>query len=278
MLVNGVNLHVVQAGPPEGPLVILLHGFPEFWYGWHKQIPALAQAGYCVWAPDQRGYNLSEKPQGIDAYQIDSLAADVIGLIDAAGREQAYLVGHDWGAAVTWRVANRYPQRVAKAAVLNVPHPLVMGKYIRGSLRQALRSTYIAYFQIPELPERMLSADDWQPMVQALRRTGPPGLFSDLDLQRYCNAWSQPGAITGMLNWYRAFVQRPPSWKPSPRIRVPLTMIWGTADTALVPELAPLSMELCDNGTLHLLEGVSHWVQHQAPDEVNRLLLQHLAG
>ncbi len=278
MRVNGVNLHVVQAGPADGPLVILLHGFPEFWYGWHRQIPALAEAGYCVWIPDQRGYNLSDKPQGLDAYRIDELAADVIGLIDAAGRAQACVVGHDWGAAVTWRVANRFPDRVAKAAVLNVPHPYVMGKYIRRSLRQVLRSTYIAYFQIPALPERMLGADDWQPMVTALQRTAPPGLFSDADIARYRSAWSQPGAMTAMLNWYRAFVQRPVSWSPSPRIKPPLLMIWGTADTALEAEMAPLSMELCDHGRLHLLEGVSHWVQHQAPAEVNRLLLEYLAA
>jgi pimeloyl-ACP methyl ester carboxylesterase len=276
--VNGVDLHVVQAGPPDGPLVILLHGFPEFWYGWHKQIPPLAAAGYCVWAPDQRGYNLSEKPLGLDAYQIDALAADVVGLVDAAGRDRAVLVGHDWGAAVTWRVANRYPQRVAKAAILNVPHPYVMAKYMPSHPRQMLRSTYIGYFQIPGLPEKMMGANDWQPLVDALKRTGPAGLFSAADLTRYRNAWSQPGAMTAMLNWYRAFVQRPVSWSPSPRIKPPVLMIWGTADTALEAEMAPLSIELCDDGRLHLLEGVSHWVQHQAPAEVNRLLLEFLAA
>jgi pimeloyl-ACP methyl ester carboxylesterase len=267
----------VQAGPADGPLVILLHGFPEFWYGWHKQIPALAGAGFCVWAPDQRGYNLSEKPQGLDAYRIDELAADVVGLIDAAGRDRAYLVGHDWGAAVTWRVANRYPERVAKAAILNVPHPYVMAKYLRRSPRQALRSTYIGYFQIPALPEKMMGANDWKPLAETIRRSGPPGLFSDADMERYRAAWSQPGAMTAMLNWYRAFVQRPPSWSPSPRIKPPLLMIWGTADTALEAEMAPLSMELCDDGRLHLLDGVSHWVQHQAPEAVNPLLLEFLS-
>ena len=174
-------------------------------------------------------------------------------------------------------MANRCPQRVAKAAVLNVPHPYVMAKYIRHSLRQALRSTYIAYFQIPGLPERMLGADNWQPMAEALKRTAPSGLFSEADLSRYRSAWSQPGAMTAMLNWYRAFVRRPVSWSPSPRVKPPMLMIWGTADTALETEMAPLSMELCDDGRLHLLEGVSHWVQHEAPAEVNRLLLEFLA-
>lgn len=276
MLINGVNLHVVQAGPVDGPLVILLHGFPEFWYGWRRQITALATGGFCVWAPDQRGYNRSDKPQGLDAYRIDALAADVLGLIDAAGRKQAHIVGHDWGAAVTWRVANRHPQRVATASILNVPHPLVMAKYLRRSLRQALRSTYIAFFQIPALPERLLGVDNWQPMVDAMRSTAPPGLFPDDEMQWYRDAWSQPGAMTAMLNWYRAFVQRPPSWSPSPRIQPPLLMLWGTQDTALERAMAPLSLELCDDGRLHYLEGASHWVQHEAPDEVNRLLLEHL--
>jgi pimeloyl-ACP methyl ester carboxylesterase len=276
MLVNGVNLHVVQAGPADGPLVILLHGFPEFWAGWRKQIGALAAAGFCVWAPDQRGYNRSDKPAGLDAYQLDALAADVVGLIDAAGRNQAHIVGHDWGAAVTWRVANRYPQRVATAGILNVPHPLIMAQYVRRSLRQALRSYYIAFFQIPGLPERLLGRGHWQPLVAAMRSTAPPGLFPDNVMRAYRDAWSQPGAMTAMLNWYRAAIQRPISWSPSPRIQPPLLMLWGTHDTALGRELAPLSIELCDRGRLHYLEGASHWVQHEAPEEVNRLLLEHL--
>jgi epoxide hydrolase 4 len=278
MQVNGVNLHVIQSGPADGPLVILLHGFPEFWYGWRNQIPALARAGYCVWAPDQRGYNLSDKPAGVDAYRIDQLAADVIGLIDVAGREQAYMVGHDWGAAVTWRVANHFPQRVAKATVLNVPHPLIMARHLRRSLRQILRSIYFGFFQIPALPERMLAVANWQPVVEGMRRLGSPGLFSDADMLLYRAAWSQPGAMTAMLNWYRAAVQRPLSWSPSPRIKPPLLLIWGTEDKALGRELAAPSIELCDAGRLHLLEGVSHFVQHQAPEQVNRLLLEHLAG
>lgn len=276
MLVNGVNLHVVQAGPADGPLVILLHGFPEFWYTWRRQMAALAGAGFCVWVPDQRGYNHSDKPAGIPAYDLDVLAADVIGLIDAAGRRQAHIVGHDWGAAVTWRVANRYPARVATATILNVPHPLVMVSFLRQNPIQALRSFYIGFFQIPGLPERLLAANDWQPMVDAMRSTAPPGLFSDAEMEAYRAAWSQPGAITAMLNWYRAIVQHPPSWSPSPRITVPLLMLWGTDDTALERGLAPLSMELCDQGRLHYLEGASHWVQHERADDVNRLLLEHL--
>ena len=150
---NGVRLYVAQAGPNEGPLVILLHGFPEFSYGWKRQIPYLASAGYRVWTPDQRGYNLSDKPNGIAAYALDELATDVIGLIDAAGQKQVFLVGHDWGAAVAWWVASKYPDRLAKLVVMNVPHWVVIQKHLRRNLAQLRKSWYIFFFQIPWLPE-----------------------------------------------------------------------------------------------------------------------------
>src|SRR5512145_875022 len=149
IVTHHIHLHVAQAGSPDGPLVILLHGFPEFWYGWRRQIPALASAGYRLWAPDQRGYNLSDKPDGIAAYNLDDLAADVIGLIDAARQEKAYLVGHDWGAAVAWRVANQYPERLQRLVVMNVPHPAVMAQHVRRSFAQLRKSWYILFFQIP---------------------------------------------------------------------------------------------------------------------------------
>jgi len=159
---NGVRLNVLQDGPQDGPLAILLHGFPEFSDGWRRQIPFLAAAGYRVWAPDQRGYALSDKPDGIAAYALDELAADVVGLMDAAGRERAFLVGHDWGAAVAWWVAQTQPQRVVRLVVINVPHPAVMLAHLRGSLAQLLKSWYIFYFQLPWLPEWTLSLASWR--------------------------------------------------------------------------------------------------------------------
>ena len=146
---NGIRLHVAQAGSDDKPLVILLHGFPEFSYGWRKQIPYLVEAGYRVWAPDQRGYNLSDKPEGLAAYSIDELAADVIGLIDAAGEKKVFLVGHDWGAAVAWWVAAKYPERLKKLITLNVPHHSVMRKTLRSNFSQLRKSWYIGFFQIP---------------------------------------------------------------------------------------------------------------------------------
>src|SRR5437879_4698652 len=150
---NGIRLNVAQAGPPDGPLVILLHGFPEFWYGWRKQIPALAAAGYRVWAPDQRGYNFSDKPPDVRDYTLDKLAADVAGLIEAAGRQRAIIVGHDWGGAVAWWLAANNPERVERLVIINVPHPLVMRRLILRDPRQTLRSWYMFMFLLPRLPE-----------------------------------------------------------------------------------------------------------------------------
>ena len=198
MFTNGVNLHVVMAGPQDGPLVILLHGFPEFWYGWRQQMPALAAAGYTVWAPDQRGYNRSDKPAGVGAYAIDTLAQDVAGLIEASGREQVYLVGHDWGAAVAWWVAGKYPERVKKLAILNVPHPAVMRRAVLEDAEQRKRSWYIFFFQLPWLPEQSLSQENFTNLIRSLKGSGRRGTFTDDDLAAYRQAWSQPGALTAM--------------------------------------------------------------------------------
>jgi pimeloyl-ACP methyl ester carboxylesterase len=269
---NHIHLHVAQAGNPDGPLVILLHGFPEFWYGWRRQIPALASAGYRVWAPDQRGYNLSDKPDGIAAYNLDELAADVIGLINAAGQEKTYLVGHDWGAAVAWRVANQYPERLKRLVVMNVPHPTVMTQHVRRSFAQLRKSWYILFFQIPWLPEALSKRKDWQMALQALTHTSHPGAFTPDDLGLYRQAWAQPKAYTSMLNWYRSAVQKPPQPLPSPRICVPTLLIWGAQDRFLGREMAQPSIDLCDDGRLVLVEDATHWVHHEKAEQVNELL------
>lgn len=154
---NGVNLHVAQAGPADGPLVILLHGFPEYWASWRQQIPILASAGYRVWVPDQRGYNLSDKPAEITAYNLDQLALDVVGLIDAADAEKAFVVGHDWGAAVAWWLGIKHADRLEKLAILNLPHPAVLRRRFRTHFSQLRKSWYMFFFQLPWLPERFLS-------------------------------------------------------------------------------------------------------------------------
>jgi len=146
---NGITLHVAQAGPADGELVVLLHGFPEPWWGWRNQIPALAASGFRVLAPDQRGYNFSDKPAGRGAYRMDTLARDIVGLIDATGRNRAAVIGHDWGGAIAWWLATYHPDRVRRVAVLNCPHPLVFSRILRRSPAQLLRSWYMFFFQFP---------------------------------------------------------------------------------------------------------------------------------
>jgi len=272
VITNGVRLHVVQAGPPTAPLVILLHGFPEFWYAWRNQIEFLAELGYCVWAPDQRGYNLSDKPEGIAPYRIDLLAEDIVGLIDSAGRERASVIGHDWGGGVAWRLGSRYPERLERLIVLNMPHPVVFQRHLRTSLRQLLKSFYVLLFQIPRLPEARLRAGDWRLAERTLRSSSRPGTFTAQALERYREAWSQPNAITSMLHWYRASLQKPPTPPADPRIPVPTLLLWGAQDRFLGREMAQPSIELCPQGKLVFLEEATHWLQHEEPARVNALI------
>lgn len=269
---NGIRLNVIQAGPQDGPLLILLHGFPEFSYGWRKQIPYLASAGYRVWAPDQRGYNISDKPEGIAAYTLDKLAADVIGLIDAAGQEKAYLVGHDWGGAVAWWVAANYPDRLAKLVILNVPHGAVLQRNLRKNLTQLRKSWYFFFFQIPWLPEKLARLQDWKSTVQTLQNSSRPGTFTADDLAQYRRAWSQPQAYRSMINWYRAMLQKPSRPPANSRITVPTLLIWGAKDRFLGRELAQPSIDRCDDGRLVFIEEATHWVQHEEADQVNELI------
>ncbi|WP_323134327.1 alpha/beta fold hydrolase [Tellurirhabdus rosea] len=275
---NSIKLHLMEAGPADGPLVILLHGFPEFWYGWRKQIEALAAAGYRVWAPDQRGYNLSDKPPGIHSYRIDTLAADIAGLINAAGVEKAFLVGHDWGGAVAWWVAAHYPQRLHKLAILNMPHPDVMARFVRTHWRQTVRSWYILFFQLPGLPEWLAARDQFSLFARTLRGTSRPGTFSRADLNEYRKAWAQPGhggqpAIRTMIHWYRAAIQKRPSGKHEKRITVPTLLLWGTGDSFLLKEQAEPSLARCDHGKLVFFENTTHWIQHEEPARVSEELL-----
>lgn len=270
---NPVNLHVVQAGPEDGPLIILLHGFPEFWYGWKHQIEPLAEAGFRVWVPDQRGYNLSDKPTGTDAYRLDTLVADVIGLIDAAGRQKAVIVGHDWGAAVAWWTAVSHPERVERLVVMNVPHPIVMKKFARRDLGQLRRSWYIGFFQLPWLPETLSRLGNWAAFARTLLSSSRPGTFRRVDLAQYKTAWSQPGAVTAMINWYRAALQKPPARQSTIRVTVPTLLIWGTHDKFLKRDMAQPSIDLCDNGRVVFLENATHWVQHEEVERVNELII-----
>lgn len=271
---NGIELHTVQAGPADGPAIILLHGFPEFWYGWKNQIPALAAAGYRVIAPDQRGYNLSDKPRGIVAYNLDQLAADLIGLIDSTGRSGVHLIGHDWGGAVAWWAANKHPQRFERMVILNVPHHRIFGQHIARSRAQRRKSWYFVFFRLPILPEITMRLVG----LRAFGKGQPGCPFTSEDFARYKAAWAQPGALRGMINWYRAIQRSPPERLPGHRIEVPTLLIWGKRDAFLGHEMAQPSIDLCDDGRLVFFDDATHWVQHDKPDEVNQLLLDFLAG
>ena len=276
---NGIRLHTIQSGPADGPVVVLLHGFPEYWRGWAKQIDPLVQAGYRVIVPDQRGYNLSDKPVKVQDYRIDQLVKDVVGLFDALGQEKVFLAGHDWGAAVAWETALRHPQRVKKLAILNVPHLDVMMRFLREDLGQIRKSWYIFFFQIPWLPEALLRSGDYNGIAQSLLHSGLPDTFTAEDLVSYKEAWKQPGALTGMVNWYRAAFRGGASslWRlpktPPRRVAVPTLILWGKKDVALRHEMAQASLELCDQGQLVFFDNATHWVQHDEAEAVTNNLL-----
>ena len=269
-----LRLHVAEAGPADGRPTIVLHGFPEFWYGWRRQIGPLSEAGLRLVLPDQRGYNLSDKPEGIAAYHLDRLAADVIELANHYGFAKFRLVGHDWGGLVAWWTASFYPERIARLAILNAPHPAILGPYLRRHPTQMLRSAYVGFFQIPRLPEMRLTANGGAVLRRTLAATGRKGSFTEADLDRYAAAWAQPGAMTGMLNWYRAL--RLPRASPAPRVRAPTLILWGRRDHALGSGLAEASLTLCDDGRIDWHPEATHWVQHDAADAVNASLVAFL--
>jgi pimeloyl-ACP methyl ester carboxylesterase len=272
---NGLRLHVVETGPQSGPPVVLLHGFPELWYGWRKQLGPLAEAGFRVIVPDQRGYNTSDKPGGVAAYRIETLAEDVVGLLDAAGLERAAIVGHDWGAVVAWWLGLAHPERVSRLAILNVPHPAVMRRHLLSSPRQMRRSWYVFFFQVPGLPERFLARDDFKNLARGVRG-GRRGTCTDEDLAVYRAAWGQPGALTAMVNWYRAALRSTGRRLPRLRVSVPTLLLWGARDRFLGREMAEPSAALCDDGRLEIFEGATHWLQHDEADAVNDRLVRFL--
>ncbi len=273
MEVNGINLHIMRAGNPDGEPVILLHGFPESWLGWQHQITPLAEASYNVIVPDQRGYNLSDKPDGVEAYRMENLVADVIGLADALGYDKVRLVGHDWGAVVAWYTAIWHPERLSQLVIMNVPHPKVFTKYLRNNIGQMLKSWYIGMFQIPALPEQMLKLTNYSQFEQIMRDDAK---LTDSELRRHRATWEQPGAITAMINWYRAIARHSPQLDDD-RVHVPTLMLWGMQDFALSHELAEPSIEMADEGRLFFFKDIGHFVQHANKERVNELLLKFFA-
>ena len=274
---NGVRLHCVTAG--AGPLVVLLHGFPEFWYSWRHQIPALAGAGFRVVAPDLRGYNESDKPEGIEAYRMSHIVEDIAGLVRAFSAERAAIVGHDWGGAAAYAVAMLHPELTEKLAVLNCPHPARFGQALAGGdLEQLRKSWYMFFFQLPHAPEALLRANGFRFLREFAYGNARKGTFTPKDLRVFVEAFAKPGALTAALNWYRAMFRNglPPA-REYPKIAAPTLVIWGTRDHFLGTGLSR-GMRRYFSGpfALRSLEGVSHWVQQEAPARVNALLIRFL--
>jgi epoxide hydrolase 4 len=274
-----VRLHYVEQG--EGSLVVLLHGFPEAWFGWERQIPMLAAAGFRVVAPDMRGYNLSDKPEGWRGYERAKLSGDVAALIRHLGAEKAHVVGHDWGGIVAWFTAMDHPEVVERLVILDGAHPREAAARARQP-RQLLKSWYVFFFQIPRLPEIAARARHWRLLRDPFENDARAGAFGDEDIERYVEAWSRPGAITAQINYYRAAVRDfRKGLKPeaNPPIAAPTMVIWGENDRYGLPEIAhSTNAEVPNLERVEILPGASHWVQHDEPERVGQLLTEFLAA
>ena len=262
------------AGPADGRLVVLLHGFPQSSFQWRHQMEALADAGYRAVAFDQRGYSPGARPEGVEAYRMHHLVADVLSVVDELGGHRVDLVGHDWGAAVAWNVAGRYPERLRTLTAVSVPHPAAfLAVLLGGSADQTLRSSYIAFFRQQGAPEKTLLARD----AAGLRALySASGLAEDATAE-YVALLQQPGALTGALNWYRAASQE--DLEAMGPVTTPTLYVWSDRDVALGREAAEATAGHVEGPyRFEVLEGVSHWVPEEAPAELNRLLLEHLAA
>ena len=275
--INGLNLHTVEAGDPGAPLLVLLHGFPEFWWAWRHQITPLAEAGYHVVVPDMRGYNTSDAPQEVAAYELDTLAADVIGIADAYGADRFHLVSHDWGAVISWWVAARYPERLERVVLMDGPHPDVWGRQALKHPTQALKSTYVAFFQLPWVPEATLGIFDFAGLRGMIEGSAHKGTFEPGALDRYAEAWAHPGSLTAMLNYYRALRQRPHGEKPA-RLAPPTLILWAGDDLFLERNVAEAGLALCDDGKLEFVEGASHWLHIELPEKINARVIEWLGS
>ena len=266
-----LTFDVLDAGPPDGPPVILLHGFPETSVSWADVVPGLHGHGFRTLAPNQRGYSRGARPKGRRSYAIPELVADVVALADAAGAERFHLVGHDWGGIVAWHFASAHPERLLTVTSLSTPHP---GAFQESLIRstQLLKSYYMLAFQLPGLPERSLLASDGKAFRRALRKSG----LHDEAITRYLETLREPGAMTAALNYYRALLVSGRRALRCGDIAVPTLYVWSTEDTALSRRSAELTARhVTGPYRFEVLEGVSHWIPEEEPAEVTRLLLEH---
>jgi epoxide hydrolase 4 len=271
---NGFRFAVDEAGEGDH-LALCLHGFPESRFSWRYQLPLLAELGYRAWAPDLRGYGETEpKPKAVSAYLIDRLMEDVAALIDASGAKSVTLIGHDWGAGLAWTFAANAPRPLERLVIMNVPHPAVMSAHLRRSWAQLKKSWYMFFFQVPGIPEWFTTANDARAVRRAFHDMAiDKSNFTPEVLDRYAKDAQRPGAITGMINWYRAALRLQGKLAgPWPMIEIPTLIVWGEEDAALGMELLDGTDAYVSNLTIERLPGVSHWVQQEAPEKVNAIL------
>lgn len=278
---GGLRFEVDMCGHGDR-LALCLHGFPEHSFSWRHQLPMLADLGYLAWAPNLRGYGASSRPHGMEAYAIENLLGDVAALIDASGCRETVLIAHDWGAVIAWYFAMRRIRPLSRLIICNVPHPGPMAQAIRGGLAQLRKSWYVLFFQIPGLPERMLGRNGAEGVAEALRRSSDPERFPPQVLEVYRRNAARPGALTAMINYYRALVRgggaRRQARAGYPVIDTPTLMIWGEDDVALSKETTYGTDAYVTQLTLRYLPRVSHWVQQEAPEAVNGMMQAFLRG
>ena len=277
--VGEVTLHYAAAGPADGDLVVLLHGFPEFWYAWRHQLPALADKGYHVVAPDLRGYNRSDKPVGVSSYGIDHLVADVVGLFHHLDRESAHVAGHDWGGGIAWEVARVRPDVVDRLAVLNAPHPRALQRELLRNPGQLRRSWYMAYFQVPRLPEWGLTRNGGALVARVLREGATdPAAFTGGELMHFRIAFCREGVATAAVNYYRAMVREGicrvlrGRGLGDPTVAVPTLVLWGEQDEALSPALLEGLDDWVPELTVERFPEAGHWLVADEPGDVSRQL------
>ena len=271
---NGINLHYVTEG--EGSLMLMLHGFPEFWYSWRHQIPEFAK-DYKVVALDLRGYNDSDKPEQTSAYTMSELLKDVEGVIKGLGYESCVLVGHDWGGAIAWNFASAYPDMVEKLIVLNIPHPAKFAEGLK-TPEQLLKSWYIFFFQLPGLPEFFFQLNNYEAIASALRDSAvDKSAFTDADLEAYKDAFAKRGALTSAINYYRNVFQKifeKTNWE---KLQVPTLTIWGENDNFLGKELTYETQKYVEDFQIWYIPNCGHWVQQEKPDLVNQYMREFLS-